>query len=153
MARVLTFVPCERIVQEQGTNNVSIFSIMEELHMAFPVGIPSPPKGIFAPIPWAIFGLLLAEDGDDGKSFDVQARLIGPSGDVLFETSRATIPAFKSRHHHQWINQGFPIWESGPCELEMMLKESTQQQFDKVASFPIQIVHENDPSLPQVAIP
>ena len=143
MPKLLTYIPCEKVVIDSLTNNVSITSMISEIEIKIPHGVPLPSKGTFVPMPWNILSVWEWGEQDTNKTFEAKSVLIAQSGEELLETS---ITKFKREPHKNFqrnIDQitGFPIWVPGRAELRLMFRIEGSGEFSQQASFPIVVVH------------
>jgi hypothetical protein len=142
MPRLLLFVPCEKLVRDASSNNASIFSVLEEVHVQVPAAVGPPPQGAFAPMSWVCVSLWERDADNAENSFDAKVELLSPSGTLLMESQVLSF-AFPTPRHNVAMNfAGLPIWEPGRCEVRLLLKPSSSSEFTEYQRFPIQIVHE-----------
>jgi len=135
MPRLLAYLPCEKVVTEQGSNNVSIISVMETITIGVPQGSAPPPPQTFVGMNWTIYSLWQKEEGDVGE-FQSQSIFFAPNGERVFEGVATTWRFEPEQHRYQVIDRvgGFPIWAEGPCRLSLLLKTPSDADFREVSS-------------------
>jgi hypothetical protein len=110
MARLELFVVSEGVSVDQFTNQLSLFSVLEEVTPPdFPFVLPSA----------AAISLWMKEAGDDERDFQCLLRLTLPDGNRREFTSNFR---FRARRHRviQRI-QGLPLNEPGVLRFEVLL--------------------------------
>ena len=135
MPKLLAYLPCEKVVTEQGSNNVSIISLLETINVIVPPNAPPPPPNSVIPIAWTIFSLWQREEGDTGE-FQCKSVVTSPNGETLLEGSPARWRFENANFRQQIIEKitGFPIWTPGPCQIKMNLKKPGDSDFHEVLS-------------------
>ena len=143
MPKLLAFLPCEKVVIEQGTNNVSVDSLIETLSVTVPQGTLTVPEGTVVPMTWATFALFEKETGDSGE-FESRSELYAHSGVRLFQTAIGKWQFKNDAMRHSVIAKinGMPIWVPGICKLKLMLKAPGDTDFKVVQEVAIRIKHE-----------
>jgi hypothetical protein len=143
MPRLLAFVPCEKVVSEQGSDAKSIINILEGLSVLIPHGAPPPPINSFIGMNWSIYALWEMNSAEENSSFQARSRLLSPSGAELFSGALWDW-RFPVSGKHQTIEKigGFPIWAPGRCSLVHLLKTPSDNDFIEVARISIVLSHE-----------
>lgn len=110
MARLEFFVVSEGVSVDQQTNQLSLFSVIEQ--------VTSPDFPLVLPYAAAV-SLWMAEAGDNGRDFQCMLRIILPDGGQHDFPTNFT---FRARRHRviQRI-LGFPINEPGLLRFEVFL--------------------------------
>lgn len=143
MPKLLTYIPCEKVVIDSLTNNVSITSLISEIEIKIPHGVPLPSKGTFVPMQWNILSVWEWEDQDTNLMFETKSVLISQSGELLLETTLTEFRREQHKRFHRNIDQivGFPVWVPGRSELRLMFRRGSSGEFSQIASFPIMVLH------------
>ena len=141
MPKLLAYLPCEKVVVEDESKNVSVLSILETVTVALPAGAPAPRDKASIPMSWAIFTLWQKETGESGE-FESKSVLASPAGEALVETPVAKLD-FEPNGRQQVINRmsSFPVWTPGACRLRLMVKTSRDAQFRELTHIVIALRH------------
>lgn len=133
MPKLLAFVPCERVLTDQG-NNVSIISILSNVAVSVQV-----PENAAIPLHWEIFSLWQQEADDAGKTLEQYCELRDPDGRaVLKSVLEFQVTAPSQRNVVTVI--GFPIApRGGEYALVLFLRETNGER-KELATFPIIVV-------------
>ena len=120
MPKLLAYLPCEKVVVEEQSKNVSVLSILETVTVSLAPGAPA---------------------GESGR-FESKSVLVSPEGEPLAETPVAAID-FETGVRQQVINRlaSFPIWTPGTCQLKLMVKVARDPDFRPLASVLIMLRH------------
>ena len=141
MPKLLAYLPCEKVVIEDESKNISVLSILETVNVTLPTGAPPPGPQASIGMAWAIFTLWQKEKGESGE-FESKSVLVSPSGELLAETPVATL-AFGANARQQIINRmaSFPISTPGPCQLKLMVRTSRNGEFRELANVIVALRH------------
>ncbi len=141
MPKLLAYLPCEKVVVEEQSKNVSVLSILETVTVSLASGAPAPALNASIGMAWAIFTLWQKDPGESGR-FESKSVLVSPEGEPLAETPVATID-FETGVRQQVINRlaSFPIWTPGTCQLKLMVKVARDPDFRPLASVLIMLRH------------
>jgi hypothetical protein len=141
MPKLLAYLPCEKVVIEDESKNVSVLSILETVTVTMPQGAPAPGEHASIRMPWAIFALW-QRDRDESGEFESKSALVSPGGELLVETPVAKL-SFGANTRQQVVNRmtGFPIWTPGACQLRLMVKTSRDADFRELANVVIVLRH------------
>jgi len=141
MPKLLAYLPCEKVVVEEESKNISVLSILETVNVTLPQGSPAPAHQASIGMAWAIFTLWQKEKGESGE-FESKSVLVSPAGELLAETPVAKL-AFGTNTRQQIINRmaSFPIWTPGPCQLKLMVRTSRDGEFRELASVIVVLRH------------
>jgi hypothetical protein len=141
MPKLLAYLPCEKVVVEDESKNVSVLSILETVTVSLPGGAPSPGGKASIPMSWAIFTLWQKERGEAGE-FESKSVLTSPEGEPLVETPVSKLD-FGPGGRQQVINRmgSFPVWTPGACQLKLMVKTSRDTQFRELTHVLIALRH------------
>jgi hypothetical protein len=141
MPKLLAYLPCEKVVVEDESRNISVLSILETVTVTLPPGAPAPAKKASIGMPWAVFTLWQKEKGESG-GFESKSVLMSPEGELLAETPVANLD-FGASTRQQVINRmaGFPIWTPGTCQLKLMVRTSRDGAFRELANVLIVLRH------------
>ena len=141
MPKLLAYLPCEKVVIEDQSKNVSVLSILETVTVTLPQGTPAPAHSASIRMPWAIFALW-QKDADESGEFESKSALVSPGGELLLETPVARL-SFGANARQQVVNRlaDFPVWTPGACRLKLMVKTSRDADFRQLASVIIVLRH------------
>jgi hypothetical protein len=134
MARLELFVVSEGVSVDQFTNQLSLFSVLEEVTSPdFPFVLPSA----------AAISLWMKEAGDDDRDFQCMMRVLLPDG---YRHELTTNFRFRGRRHRviQRI-QGVPVTEPGMLRFEVLLNG------EYIASHEVDVLRINSAELPPAA--
>ena len=145
MPRLVAFLPCEKVVLEQGSNNASIIAVLDSLTLTVPKDTPAPQPQTALAMPWAIFTLFQKEDNDTGE-FECKSVLMSDSGEVLMDGPVSKFSFNVPRMRIVMQVNGFPIWVPGQLWLALMLKAPGQSDFGEVARTSITLAFAEAPS-------
>jgi hypothetical protein len=134
MARLEFFVVSEGVSVDQLTNQLSLFSVLEEVRSPdFPFVLPSA----------AAVSLWMKEAGDDDRDFQCLLRVTLTDGSQREFTSNFR---FSARRHRVILKiQGFPLNEPGVLRFEMLLNG------EYAASHEVDVLRVNSSELPPTA--
>ena len=90
MPKLLAYLPCEKVVIEEESKNISVLSILETVNVTLPKGAPAPAQPSSIGMAWAIFTLWQKEKGESGE-FESKSTLVSPAGELLAETPVAKL--------------------------------------------------------------
>ena len=141
MPKLLAYLPCEKVVVEEESKNISVLSILETVNVTLPQGSPAPAHKASIGMAWAIFTLWQKEKGELGE-FESKSVLVSPAGELLAETPVARL-GFGANTRQQIINRmaSFPIWTPGPCQLKLMVRTSRDGDFRELANVIVVLHH------------
>jgi hypothetical protein len=141
MPKLLAYLPCEKVVIEDESKNISVLSILETVAVTLARGTPPPTPQASIAMAWAIFTLWQKEKGESGE-FESKSVLVSPSGEPLAETPVAKL-VFGANARQQIINRmaSFPIWTPGPCQLRLMVRTSRNADFRELANVIVAVRH------------
>lgn len=141
MPKLLAYLPCEKVVVEDESKNISVLSILETVNVTLPKGAPSPAHQASIGMAWAIFTLWQKEKGESGE-FESKSVFVSPAGELLAETPVARL-GFGSNTRQQIINRmaSFPIWSPGNCQLKLMVRTARDADFRELANVIVAVRH------------
>ena len=67
MPKLLTYLPCEKVVVEEQSKNVSVLSILETVTVSLAPGAPAPAPHASIGMAWAIFTLWQKDPSESGR--------------------------------------------------------------------------------------
>lgn len=143
MPRLLVALPCERVILEQETNDVSLIAIMQDI--AVPVVENQPiPVGAALPTQWHVFTLWdRSKDDVDDDVFEQRISLRVPDKNIPVPVE--TIAPFQFGNYTRIrINipiLGFPVYAAGICYLGIELRKLGAEHFASFAEFPLTVIH------------
>jgi hypothetical protein len=144
MPSLLAFFPCERVIIEQETQNVSISTIIQELQLVVAAELLPPPKGTVVPMQWAVFSMWERRDDEPREAFESKLKIVTPSGEdvEIAPASKFDFENFTKRSQRvHAVVKGFPVWEAGTWELVLSTRTFGRGEFIEAARFPIVILH------------
>jgi hypothetical protein len=141
MPKLLAYLPCEKVVIEEDSKNISVLSILETVNITLPEGAPAPAPNASIGMAWAIFTLWQKEKGESGE-FESKSVFVSPGGELLAETPIAKL-AFGTNSRQQVVNRmaSFPVWTPGACQLKLMVRTSRGGDFRELANVVIALRH------------
>lgn len=141
MPKLLAYLPCEKVVVEDESKNVSVLSILETVTVSLPSGSGAPGGNASVPMAWAIFTLWQKEQGETGE-FESKSVLASPGGEPLLETPVSKLE-FGTNGRQQVINRmsSFPVGTPGDCRLKLMVKTSRDARFRELTHVVVALRH------------
>jgi len=141
MPKLLAYLPCEKVVIEEESKNISVLSILETVNVTLASGAPAPGQNASIGMAWAIFTLWQKEKGESGE-FESKSVFVSPAGEVLAETPTAKL-GFGTNTRQQVVNRmaSFPVWTPGPCQLRLMVKTARDGGFRELANVVVTVRH------------
>jgi hypothetical protein len=124
MPKLLAYLPCEKVVVEEESKNISVLSILETVNVTLP-------KGGAAPAQPASMGMAWATSRCGRRKRESRASSSRPSS-ALGSTTRQQII-------HRMAS--FPIWMPGACQLKLMVKTSREPDFRELANVIVVLRH------------
>lgn len=141
MLKLLLFAPCEKIVEDKSTNNISLISIMQEVTFEVPKEmIPLPAKAM-VPQAWSVFSMWQRE-ADERPEFETKVSMVSPDGELILETEVAKIDFLNHKVLSQRVVMhisGFPVGYTGQCHVVLKTKQKGDTEYSEAARFPITI--------------
>jgi hypothetical protein len=141
MPKLLAYLPCEKVVVEEQSRNVSVLSILETVTVTLASGAPPPAPNASIGMAWAIFTLWQKDPGESGE-VESKSVLVSPEGERLAETPVARLD-FAAGTRQQVINRmaSFPMWTPGTCQLKLLVKTARDADFRQLAHVLIALRH------------
>jgi hypothetical protein len=138
MPRLLIFAPCERIIVEDGSNAISLISVLQELTVSGGTRTPAP-DGL-VPQRWFVLSIW-ARDGDESSSqgFEQSVTLNGPDGKTFLEV-RTNFEIAQKNHRNVALIEGFPVG-AGRYHLNLRIRPVGQEDWKDAADYPIDLIH------------
>jgi hypothetical protein len=141
MPKLLTFVPCERVILSQEDNSVSLISILTEVQASLPFPDPTTiPENASVPLRWYFFSMWWFEPGDEGRKFTQRTTLESENGKILVsgEVAVEMLPEKKSMRCVVSM-PAFPVSRPGTCVARLSIRptDRTTEQWVEMAWFPV----------------
>jgi hypothetical protein len=111
MPKLLAYLPCEKVVIEDQSKNVSVLSILETVTVTMPQGAAAPAPNASIRMPWDIRALAKLSFGANARQ-----QVVNRMAD-------------------------FPVWTPGACHLRLMVKTARDTDFRQLASVIIMLRH------------
>lgn len=138
LPKLLTFAPCEKILQESETKNISLISLLHEIIVDIPESVSIGEK-MSTPIPWAIFASWYQEAPTEQMTFRQHCELVGPNGDVL-RALHVDFSMTKVIHHSIMRIRGFPLVPGGgQYRVVISIGRPDKEEREEIASYPITV--------------
>lgn len=137
MAKLLVFVPCEKIIlDDQG--NASLIVLFHSLDARGTTG--DIPKNAVTPKEWAIFTMWQWLPEERGKEFSQIIQILWPDG-TEFKRFPLEFKAGERKYHQNRVNiVGFPIGQIGEITVNMWLEENSRR-FGDTYSYSLAVSH------------
>lgn len=92
MPRLLLFAPCEKVIIDGQSNQVTVISLIQDVKIAAPSGASAIeiPQGSVAPFPWSVLTIWERESGDQNVRYEQSSILRSPTGETLSEAHPPT---------------------------------------------------------------
>jgi hypothetical protein len=141
MPKLLAYLPCEKVVIEEESKNISVLSILETVNVTLARGAPAPVQNASIGMAWAIFTLWQKEKGESGE-FESKSVFVSPAGELLAETPAAKL-GFGTNTRQQVVNRmaSFPVWAPGACQLKLMVKTTRDGDYRELANVAVVVRH------------
>ena len=119
MPQPVVFAACEKIIVEQGTNNISLISLLQDLTAHLP---PNAEGEVKTAQSWSVFCLWQRDSEADAEhSFEQRVVLVDPKGVAVFEMMQAFRMQARTQRNVGLVN-GFPISLAGEYQLVLSLR-------------------------------
>lgn len=142
MPRLLTFVPCEKVIVGRD-GGASFINILEGITITS-IAAEGAPSTVKSEIPqvipyrWAVFSQWLKETEDENKRYEQRIELITPKGETSFTHEFPFI--LEKRSHRNTIEiHNLPIGESGEHILKLLVREVGGKTWKEIATYPFRI--------------
>ena len=141
MPKLLMFVPCERVLIEQGSNSVSLISVFSELRLK--VKEPLTPDASI-PLRWNVIATWRKDNDERSKDFEQRVYLQGPSseGPKIHVDLRTQFEMTKPNHRTVGTINGFPVAVAGIFDLVLELRVLDSEIWREMARYPMTLIHE-----------
>lgn len=141
MPKLLLFAPCERVIVEQGSNTVSLISVLQEITVGPAEKITS---NTVAPTAWYVLSMWHREESEPVTK-QVQRLIVeSPNGKTLVEVFTEFDMA-KGSHRNIALIQGLPIGDTGRYVLRLALK-TDKGDWSEIATYPFTVKHSVSPT-------
>ncbi len=140
MPKLLLFAPCEKVIVDGPSNQVTLISIMQHVRYRAMANIQMPQNAVM-PMQWNVLAVWQREEQDrDDTTFNQRLLLSAPNSQVLFD--RQSSWRFETRIARTITRAlGFPISNAGLLNLSLSYKRPESEWID-VGSFPIEVISE-----------
>jgi hypothetical protein len=140
MPRLLAFLPCEKVIINQGDNTVTLVSLMQGIAGNASDRDAPYDRELMGRLTWNIFTMWLQEPEHDEREYQQRVTLIDPLGRIRIEA----ISSFrfeKPIHRVAGVVEVVPVWPSGrySMNLQLKLKDDAADWGEYVASYPLDI--------------
>jgi hypothetical protein len=137
----LLFAPCEKALVDQN-NNISLISVLEELHIDIPEAVDVPTKAVGV-IHWDVVALWAPTTDDDAKLYEQRVEVVAPNGMVI-AGGNVTFEMRTGRNHRNTVRiTGFPVGPPGDYVLKLSIREDRDGMlFHEVATYPLRVKRE-----------
>ena len=144
MPKLMLFAPCERVIVEEGSNTVSLISLIQMLTASVPKGVD--PKAI-ALQRWSVLTIWERESSDESKHFEQRIVVRDPNGSTALE-ALAEFKVTRDFHRNIAMIEGFPLAVPGRYVLVLSLRETGQHDWAVLADYPMTLKHATTPAEP-----
>jgi hypothetical protein len=142
MPKILLFAPCEKIIIDGVTNNVTLISLLQRVIYRIKTNVQIGPNAA-VPIQWDTLAMWQREEGDEGTTFNQRIELRSASNQVLID--RQSPFRFETRFARVITRaQGFPIGTPGFLSLVLSYKRP-ESEWIEVGNFPLELIAETVP--------
>lgn len=137
MPRIVLFVPCEKLIIDTQTNNITLISVLHQISYRPRSNIQLPPDAAI-PMQWDVVSVWQREDGDEGISFNQRLTLRAHGNEnVIFE--RVSPWRFATLFARNVVRiRGFPIAAQGFLDLTLSYRRPESDWLD-VTTFPLEL--------------
>lgn len=139
MPRLLLFVPCERVIVEEGANTVSLIALLSDITVSVPPSKPLADDAV-TPLRWYSLAIWERAEDDENKQFEQRVALTDPSGKIRLE-ALAPLNIGKGSHRSIGALNGFPIGIPGRLELALFLREQ-KGEWKQITAYPLKVIHD-----------
>jgi hypothetical protein len=145
MLQLYSFMPCEKVIFEHGTNSVSVIGVLHDIFI--PV-VRSPVEvhpQAHAPLKWTVFALWWAQDAVLNQWYEQTAILLGENGEALLQSDfvrfRTEKPFIRALHNFISI----PFYRPATCWLKLYVRDSpspaSNLEWKEISAYPLTIHH------------
>lgn len=138
MPKLLLFAPCEKAIVEEGSNTLSLITVLQEVNVSVHSGAAIQADAL-APHRWYLAALWRRESGDEGRRFEQRITIADPNQVVRLETF-AEFDLPKPWHRAIVQIEGLPIAVSGEYTIAVAIREG-KRAWSTAAEFPMTITH------------
>ena len=141
MLKLITFVPCEKIIINQDDNTVSLVSLMESIKTFIPESEASNlPENAVVPFNWCIYALW-HRGSEETEKYEERVELALPDGRIAFQSIQSFEMTPNHRHHRTTVNiRGFPVLPAGEYAIKLFLRKAGEENpWEEVAQYPIYV--------------
>jgi hypothetical protein len=136
MPRLILFAPCERAIIEQGSNSVSLVSLLHDVNAV----ISGPVASAVVALRWYVISIWRRVETESTQAFEQQIKLTAPSGHMHVDL-RTDFEMEKPMHRNVGVISNFPIAEAGEHTLELLLRPAGRGDWESIAKYPIIVSH------------
>jgi hypothetical protein len=140
MLQLYSFLPCEKVIYEQGTNGVSIISVLHDIFVPVIKGVAIP-YGTMAPLKWTIFALWFVPPEDVSRFYEQMVVLTGEHNETLLQVNTLSFQAAKQYIRATHTLTQFPIYRPAQCWLRLYLRDVGAPTWSERAAYPITLHH------------
>jgi hypothetical protein len=141
MPKLITFVPCAKVIIDQDDNTVSLVSVLESIKIFIPESEDSSlPENAVVPFNWCVYALWHKESGESEK-YEERVELKLPDGRMAFQSIMPFEMTPYHRHRRTTVNiKGFPILPDGEYAIKLFLRKAGEENpWEEVAQYPIYV--------------
>ncbi len=141
MPQLLVFMPCEKILSDAHTGDISFIGLLDTLTVVVPAGVTIP-EGTQIPFSWVAFTQWVQSEQESGELFEQRVELFTPTGESGFDSINPLFPE-GPLHRHAVKVARFPVGMEGIYSLQLSVREITDDKgWQVVTTFPIRVRYE-----------
>jgi hypothetical protein len=149
MPRLLTFLPCEKVLFGEN-QSVSLIIVLSEFHFVVPSpeAIKNLPPKSGIPFRWVIFMQWEREGGDSNEQeFECSVAMTSEAGEVFFTNTAKFSFQPKDRIHRQIGNFDLvPVLPEGRYELVVRQRKDESAEWIEASRYPVWVVYDPVPT-------
>jgi hypothetical protein len=146
MPKLITFIPCERILLGATDKSISLIGVLNMITISDPPKVV--PAGAQVPYRWSVFTKWLGESSDEGKTYEQKLLLLDSTDKELFSNvTQFTGEKLRPQMIHMMIGDFFslPFLNEGIYQLVVEWKEKSVENWDRVGTYPFMVGHVKSP--------
>jgi hypothetical protein len=138
MPKLLLFAPCEKIIIEDKSTNVSFISLLDSIRIGVRVG--EIPEGAAIPLRWSVITMWWRQPDEEPRRYEQQWDFVESDGRVLVRDSAIFVIEGKT-HRHITQMEAFPLpRRAGQCLLKLYLREDAEgSERTEITTFPLAV--------------
>jgi len=149
MPILLAFLACEKVIVSQGTNELSLIGIINDIYVPVIRSVPIPPN-LTGPLRWNAVAIWFHASSDGDASFEVFCGVADDSDDSAKIALQSEVVTFSMRDQPVmrifFSFTAFPVFKPGLCSLKLLVRRVGLKEWTKMADYPLVLHHQYYPA-------